>query len=434
MFRTLRSGLLLLALTLVLGTGISSLAATKITVWGWKAAMDVVRQVLPDFLAAYPDIEVEIVEISPADVYQNLPIALSAGVGAPDVSLIENSHLSQFVDLGGLLDITDRVQPYMEVMNDYKWADARDAAGRIYALPWDSGPVVTYYRRDIFEAAGLPSDPEAVNELISTWEQFYAVCQAIVAQTGHMCLPLNKANANNDYRLLEMILWQRGLGYIDPATGAVTIDSPEAIATLEFVGRFWENNLVSDEQAWTEGWYNGFAATDQSAVATFTEASWMGVFLKTWIAPGTSGLWGVARMPAWEEGGVRAANDGGSAFAITNQGPNPDAAWTFIEFLLARNESQLKMFAYSDFLPSLETTYSDPLFYEADPFFGGQPARLVYAQVVQQIPVAGIYTPEYNEMNATVSAEVQAFAAGQKTAAQALQDAAQRIRDLTGRP
>ena len=39
----------------------------------------------------------------------------------------------------------------------------------------------------------------------------------------------------------------------------------------------------------------------------------------------------------------------------------------------------------SDFIPALETTYSDPVFGEADPFFGGQVARKVYADVVKQI-------------------------------------------------
>lgn len=408
--------------------------AGKITVWGWSSAMSVVQQVLPDFQAEFPDIEVEIVETAPQDVYQNLPIALQAGEGAPDVALIENSHLSQFVNLGGLLDITDRVQPYLALMNDYKWADARDAEGRLYALPWDSGPVVTYYRRDIFEAAGLASDPDSVNEALSTWEKFHQLCHTIVEAAGNKCFPLNKANANNDYRLAEMVLWQRGLGYVHPQDGSLIVDSPEVIETYEFLAHFWEDGLVSDEQAWTEGWYNGFSALDQSAVATFTEASWMGIFLKTWIAPGTNGRWGVARMPAWGEGGTRASNDGGSAFVITEQSKNPEAAWAFIEFLLGQEQSQLKMFAFSDFLPSLETTYDDPLVLQPDPFFAGQPARVVYAEVVQEIPVAGIYGPHYGEINTTVSAEIQAAAAGQKSIAQALRDAAQRIRDLTGLP
>ncbi|MGC8873643.1 MAG: extracellular solute-binding protein [Chloroflexia bacterium] len=82
--------------------------------------------------------EVEIVYYALSNVYTNLPLALTAGTGAPDVCLVENSHLAEYVPRGGLLDLTDRVQPYIDQMNDYKWADCTKD-GRYSCLPWDSG-------------------------------------------------------------------------------------------------------------------------------------------------------------------------------------------------------------------------------------------------------------------------------------------------------
>jgi len=41
----------------------------------------------------------------------------------------------------------------------------------------------------------------------------------------------------------------------------VTIDSPENVATLELLGRFWDNDLVSDSLEWTDPWYAEFAST-----------------------------------------------------------------------------------------------------------------------------------------------------------------------------
>ena len=38
-------------------------------------------------------------------------LALQAGTGAPDISLVENSHLAQIVALGGLTDMTEWVAP-----------------------------------------------------------------------------------------------------------------------------------------------------------------------------------------------------------------------------------------------------------------------------------------------------------------------------------
>jgi ABC-type glycerol-3-phosphate transport system substrate-binding protein len=281
-----------------------------------------------------------------------------------------------------------------------------------------------YYRRDVYEKAGLPSEPEEVNELVSTWEGNLEVCQTIKEETGLYCFAHNRAN--NYGRLYEMVLWEQGLGYYDPETGDITVDSEENVATLEMLGKFWEEDLASDNLEWTDAWYNEFASLDEP-VATLIEAAWMEVFFKSWIAPGTEGLWGVARMPAGPAGGTRAANDGGSTFVINANSDNPDAAWAFIEFTLGNRDEALKMFAISGFIPALETTYDDALFQEGDPYFAGQNVRQIYAEVVAEIPAAGIYGPHYGEMNSVVSFAIQQYAAGM-SAEDALSEAADELR------
>ena len=405
----------------------------KVTLWMWKAAHDTLINsgVLDKFKAEYPDVEVEVVEYAPADVYQKLPLALQAGTGAPDISLVENSHLAQIVSLGGLTDMTQWVTPYLDKMNAYKWQDAK-LDDKYYAMPWDSGPVVLYYRRDVFEAAGLPSDPESVSEAVSTWDKYFDVCQTIMEETGSACFSNNKAN--NYGRLYEMMLWQQGLGYYN-AEGQVTVDSPENIATLETMKRFWDADLTSDQLEWTDGWYAELAAeTDAKPIATLVEAAWMGAFLKGWIAPGTEGKWGVALMPAMEEGQVRAANDGGSAFVITEQSQNKQAAWALTEFLFGRVENQVAMFKSSDFFPSLEAAYADPVFTEPDPFFADQAVRPTYVDVVKEVPIAYVYGPHYPEMNGFVATAIQKVATGQASPEEALKEAADAIRAQTGMP
>ena len=45
-------------------------------------------------------------------------------------------------------------------------------------MPWDSGPVVLYYRRDMFEKAGV--DPAS----IETWDDFVEAGKKVVAANG----------------------------------------------------------------------------------------------------------------------------------------------------------------------------------------------------------------------------------------------------------
>lgn len=421
----------------------------KLTVWCWKAAWTaaiVQSGALAAFQAQYPNVTIDYVETAPADMYQKLPLALQAGTGAPDLACVESSHLAQMVALGGLTDLTTRLQPYVSQMLASKWSDAM-LNGKYYAMPWDSGPVVMYYRRDVFTAAGLPTDPDSVSKLIATWDDYLKVCQTIMTKTGDDCFANNKAN--NYGRLYEMMLWQQGLGYYDK-TGKVTVDSAQNVATLEELKKFWDAGLLSDQLEWTDGWYAELAAGGTTPVATvgpgtpvppavkpvatLVEASWMGAFLKGWIAPGTSGLWGVAQMPAMQAGQARSANDGGSNLVIPDQSQNKDAAWGLAEWLLGRPDSQVAIFKASDFFPSLTTTFTDPLFNEADPFFANQLTRQAYIAAANIIPVGYVYGPHYSLMNGYVSTAIQKVATGGASAQDALTAAANSIRNDTGMP
>jgi lactose/L-arabinose transport system substrate-binding protein len=253
----------------------------------------------------------------PVDTYRNIQLALSAGSGAPDVSVIEDSHLAQFVKLGGLADVTDLVKPYTDQVNAYRWKPAtRD--GRVYAMPWDSGPVAVFYRRDVFSKAGV--DPASIR----TWVDYYRAATVIKQKTGLPMWP--QPRARNDARLLEMLLWQQGLGYVD-AQGNVILDKdPRIQRTLEFMGRFWREGLSLDTEWWQDPWYKALGG---GKVATIPEAVWMGTF-----------------------------------------------------FRLTRPESQLQIYEKTDIFPALETTYQDPFFQEPSEYF-----VLMAGSVVSVLPM-----------------------------------------------
>ena len=204
---------------------------------------------------------------------------------------------------------------------------------------------------------------------------------------------------------------------------------------MEMLKKFWDADLTSDQLEWTDGWYAELAAdTTAKPIATLVEAAWMGAFLKGWIAPGTEGKWGVALMPAMKDGEVRGANDGGSAFVIPEQSQNKEAAWALTEFLFGRVDNQVAMFKSSDFFPSLEAAYADPVFSEPDPFFADQAVRPMYVDVVKEVPIAHVYGPYYPEMNGFVATAIQKVATGEMSPADALKEAADAIRAQTGMP
>ncbi len=432
----LPKALFTLILTLLLGTIIIAQEAQpsgKITIWMQIANQEQIEKVvMPAFNEAYPNIEVEWVNYSPTEVANQLSLAIQGGTGAPDVALMETAQIARIVDLGGLLDLTDRVQAdLLDLAPSAVQLGAVD--GRNYSVPWDVGPVVLFYRRDIFEAAGLPSDPAEVDALVSTWDSFLEICKTIKAETGLFCFANNRANSFGD--IWANMLWQQGLGWYNDE-GQVTVDSPEAVAALEKLGEFWAADVLSDDLEWTDNWYaslNQVALDDATVkpVATVPIGAWMGGFLKNWAAPDATGLWGVVQLPAMEEDGVRSSNQGGSSYVIAEQSQNPEAAWAFINFVNSA-ESQIALLDYGDIFPARASTYADPIFDMTDPYFADQAVGKVYAASGASIPVAPIYGVYYPVMNSATDVAVQKFATGQMSAADALTEAANVIRSETG--
>lgn len=405
----------------------------KLLIWVQQANQDVFEKtVLPDFQAEYPDIQIEWINYSPGEVANQMAIAIQGGSGMPDLGITDNASIGRLVELSGLMDLSQKLDPYKDQMNEPALKEGMKE-GKYYGVPWDVGPVVTFYRRDIFKAAGLSDNPEDVSEMVSTWDKYLQTCKTIMDETGLKCFAMNQANNFGD--TFFNMTWQQDLDlYSDD--GQVLVNGPEYAETLNKMGEFWKNDLVSDDLEWEDNWYAVLKAPIDDPtvkpVATIVIAAWMGNFLKTWIAPDQSGNWGVALMPAYTEGGVRAANQGGSSAFIPESSTNPDAAWAFIEFMLLRKENQVKIFEYSDYFPALETTYDDPLFQTPDDYFGGEVTRTLFADVAQQIPVANQYGPYSQTVRSAVATGIQKFAMGQMSAEDALNEAADSIRTETG--
>ena len=70
---------------------------------------------------------------------------------------------------------------------------------------------------------------------------------------------------------------------------------------------------------------------------------------------------------------------------------------------------------------------------QADEYYGGEKERVVFQTLAKQIPVAYIYSSDYEQMDSLMSSELQKFALGKETAQQALKNAANAIRSRTGR-
>ncbi len=389
-----------------------------IEVWGWNVAASSLQVTADLFMELYPNVEVIVSDIGRTDVYDRVTVGLAAdGAGLPDVIQLDERLPSFSYNFpGGFMDLTELMQPYMDQIDPSK-IPVISHEGNIIAAPWDSGPVGVFFRRDLFEAAGVNPDD------IETWDDYLAAGEAILEATGARLFQVDMANDDGTFR---MLLNQVGNFYFNEA-GEIIIHHEPAVRAMEFLAEAHARGLVLN----TPSWDAILTATANGDLATIPFGVWYSGSIKD-VAPDLSGQWGAFPLPAAEPGANRAANLGGSNLVIPANTSNPTAAWRFAEFSVLTVEGQMAiMEAYGifpSFLPALETDF----FAEPDPFFGGQEVWQVFVQQVPDIPPIN-YTSDFTVAEQIITDAQAAVLLEGADPRTALRAAAEEIARQTGR-
>ena len=362
---------LLVSMMIGIAPAVYAEGETVLTVSGWPAGDDAFKAIIPVFEAEHPGVKVELQFGSTSDHHQALVTAIAAGSGAADVVMLEQAWVGRFKDGTGFENLL--AEPYLagdfkDDFVDYKWDLAVSIDGsQMIGLVWDIGPATIFYRRDVFEDAGLPSDPEAVDELLSTWDGVLEAAQKVYIEGERWLLP------SASY-LYEWIWMNRDFYNENLELNVEKEGAQEALeAAIEM------RTLGLDAQI-DDMWSNeANAAFGSGTIAMVAAGCWYGGFIKSWIAPDTEGLWGVAHMPA----GISTSNWGGSYLAIPSQSQNKELAWEFIKFALVNADSQNAMFEAVDYFPGYIPAWDAELYDEPDPFFGGQKTRALWVEVAK---------------------------------------------------
>ncbi len=283
--------------------------------------------------------------------------------------------------------------------------------GKLVGLPIDIGPTAWYFRRDIFETAGLPNTPEALAEAASTWEDFFALGTQLKGATGaSMLLSISEPFSKSMGQSTTQFVSEEGdfLGE-DDAVREAWDRSIEAF-TLGITG-----NISDGSPDWAAGVNNG-------TLPSMLGAAWYQADLKG-ATETTSGLWGVAKTP----GG--SANIGGSFLAIPAATSADDAKGAFdvLKWILSP-ENQAQGYADAGLFPSTPASYDLPQLTEGDPFFADQKTIEVFGEAAQEVPIA-YFSPFEGAVSASYYNELTAIEATGKDPEQAWTDAVAAAKD-----
>jgi cellobiose transport system substrate-binding protein len=234
----------------------------------------------------------------------------------------------------------------------------------------DIGPTVLFYRPDIFQQAGLPTDPNAVAARLDSWDAYIQAGQRMQSTLHGKSYMFDDTDA-----VFEQIMSQSPWQYFDRADNYIGNQSHVRRA-WDYATRINQLGLTAKAAVGTSEWS---AAVSNGTIASFVGASWMEQYLIL-DAQSTAGKWRITQAP----GG--AGNNGGSYLAITKASAHPREAYEVMKWLLSPSH-QLQTFLSNKIFPSTPAIYNDPRMDRRDPFLGGQVASKIFSQAAEQVKV-----------------------------------------------
>lgn len=350
-----------------------------LTFWSWApAAAPTVKL----FEQAHPNVKINLVNAGQsATEYTKLATAMKSGSGAPDVAQIEYYALPQFVLGKDVADLT----PYgaASLQSQYTksaWAQVAIDGG-IFGYPQDTGPLVMFYRTDVFKQLGL--NPPA------TWADYQADAAKIhQADPTKYIGSIDPADAGG----MNSLLWQAG-GTPFQTTNSTTVTTNLSSDAANKVTTLW-TSLVQQKQVnvtagWTADWWKAMGA---GTYATWIAGAWApGVIAST--IPQSESDWAAAPVPQWTAGANVSAENGGSSVAVMSNSAHKAAAAAFAQWLDTDPTATQALTANGLFPATTAVLNSDAFQNASIAALGGQQANKVFADSSSHVAAGWQYLP-----------------------------------------
>jgi cellobiose transport system substrate-binding protein len=337
----------------------------KVNFWGDFGLNDLKAQYEKD----HPNVKIVLNSGEFNAQHQDLQKKLVAGDGAPDIAAVDEGFAVQFRSQADkFVNLLDKgAGQYQAKYLDWKWKQTLSPDGKSQiGLGTDVGGLAMCYRSDLFKAAGLPTDRDAVSKLWPDWTSFIATGQKYTKATG-------KKFIDSATNMFNPVIAQQPQGFYNEQE-QLTMDGGPKVAfdvSMQAIKAGLSANLVSFQPNWDQGFKK-----DQFAVLACP--AWMIGHIQD-TAPDQKGKWDIATIP----GG--AGNWGGSWWTVPAQGKNIDAAVDFVKWMV-QPEQQIEVFKTVGNLPSQPELYKDPavLDYKKE-FMSNAPTGQIFAATAENL-------------------------------------------------
>lgn len=387
--------------------------------------------------AAGTPVTVTVVEFSGSgeDLRQQYVLDLGTGAGA-DVLAFDGFWLPEFVE-GGLL------APLTEVVGESAlewegWSVTPEGIqaimsfdDQLFGIPRGTDGRVIWYRTDLFEQAGLPTDWQP-----TSWAELLDAARAIKAALPDVTpIQLNAGTAMGEASTLQgyiMALLGAGHHVYDFDEEKWIVSSPAILSTLEL----FETIYVTEElgevrwQLVQNGRDLSFEAFSNGEVAMLVEGDF---FWRGPLAPDTGNfamanrneIVTFALMPAMEPGAGYRGQDfvsasGGTGFVLNSNSANPELAWELMTYMF----SQESLEALQALQPRIRARTDVEV-----------PNDAIMSRIASEVlPLSTIrpQLPEYNQVSAQIQLMTERIVSGEMTPMEAMEAYDAAVTEIVG--
>jgi cellobiose transport system substrate-binding protein len=301
--------------------------------------------------------------------------------GLADIEAIEVDWLPEVMKYSDLLaPVPDDLKSRWL---DWKTEAATDPNGNLIGYGTDIGPEAICYRTDLFEAAGLPTDPTEVASLIQgDWAKYFEVGDQYAAATG-------KAFFDSAGGTYQGMINQVEAAYEDPDSGdIIATTNPEVKDIYDQVTAASATQSAHLGQ-WSDDW---FAGLSNGAFATMLCPGWMLGVISGNAKDVTT--WNVANV--FPNGG---GNWGGSYLTVPANGAHVKAAQALADWLTSP-DTQIKAFENAGTFPSqVDALKNDTLLSSTNEYFNNAPVGQIFTDRANAVTVAPFKGQYYFQVN-----------------------------------
>ncbi len=330
---------------------------------------------IPGYEFTHPGITITQVRAEQGGPYhQDLLDKLHSGQGLADVQAVEEGHLADVLAQSGkFADLAEIGPPDVKPGRwlEWKYEAGRSKDGKLVGYGTDIGPLAMCYRKDLLEAAGLPTDPGSVKTMFATWDSYFTAGEKYVKRSK------GKAWFDSAAQNFNAMVNQLPVGYLDR-------DDHPTLETNTALRAAWDQVTTAVKQGQSAG-LTAFADDGNNglrlgAFATKVCPAWMLGVIEQQAGLGNAGKWAIT--DAFPDGG---GNWGGSYLTVPNASPHQREAAALAAWLTAP-EQQLHAFRVSGTFPSQVDAFTSPdLLSEMNGYFGGALSGQVFVAQARKV-------------------------------------------------